>query len=306
MPVLMAEVLDLLHPRPGGRFIDCTAGGGGHSAAILERTAPDGGLLALDADADAVAATRARLAPYGDRAQVVHSNFRFLARVADDARFGPVDGILMDLGLSSPQLAAAGRGFAFSRDDPLDMRFDRSSGATAAEYVATASREELEQTLRAYGEEQRARRIAAEIVAVREQQPIETTSQLATTVARIAGTRHPGIHPATRSFQALRILVNDELGALEAALPQAAGLLRQRGRLAVIAFHSLEDRIVKEFLRRLSGRVADATPRDLPIQPSIRPPDFRMLTPRPVRPSSEEILGNPRSRSARLRVVERL
>ncbi|HEV8613284.1 MAG TPA: 16S rRNA (cytosine(1402)-N(4))-methyltransferase RsmH [Gemmatimonadales bacterium] len=306
VPVLMNEVLELLDPQPGGKFIDCTLGGAGHSAAILERTSPDGELLGLDADSDSVAAAGLRLAPYGDRVRLAHTNFRFLDRVAAEARFGPVDGILMDLGLSSPQLATEGRGFAFSRDDPLDMRFDPSAGFTAADYLATASPEEIETTLRAYGEEPRARRIAADIVVSRSRQPVETTRQLAAIVSRAAAGRHGGIHPATRSFQALRILVNDELGALQEALPKAASLLRRGGRLAVISFHSLEDRIVKTFLRGLAGHVSEQPLRHLPIPQSTRAPDFRILTPRPVRPSPEEIRRNPRSRSARLRVAERL
>lgn len=306
VPVLVRETVDLLQPQPGGRFIDCTAGGGGHSAAILDLTSPDGALLALDADPAAVADVRARLAPYGDRAQVAHANFRSLREVAERRGFAPVDGVLMDLGLSSRQLEAAGRGFSFSRDDLLDMRYDPTVGRTAAEYLASASEEEIELALRSYGEEPRANRIAREIVAARDRAPMATTAQLAALVRRAVGGRRGRIHPATRTFQALRIAVNQELDALAEALPQAVDLLRRGGRLAVICFHSLEDRIVKNFMRRLAGRASEPTPRGLPLPPLREAPTLRIVTPRPLSPSAEEVAANPRSRSARLRVAERL
>ena len=303
--VLTAECLRFLDPRPGGRFVDCTVDGGGHSAAILERTAPDGPHLALDADPQAVERARGRLSLFGDRVHVVHANFRFVDTVARDRGFASVDGVLMDLGLSSDQLAARNRGFSFSRNEQLDMRFDSTYGETAADYLASASQGEIEETLRSLGEERAARRIAADIVAARSEGGIRTTGELVAVVQRSVRPRHGAIHPATRTFQALRIAVNDELGALREAVPKAVALLRTGGRLAVISFHSLEDRIVKTLFRRLAGREPEDVPRGLPL-PAPPPAEIRILTPRPVRPSAEEVAANPRSRSARLRVAERL
>ena len=304
--VLTAECLRYLEPRPGGRFVDCTVDGGGHSAAILERTSPDGPHLALDADPTAVERARGRLSPFGDRVKVVHANFRFIDAVAQDLGFTKADGVVMDLGLSSDQLAARDRGFSFQRDEPLDMRFDPTQGHSAADFIAIASREEIEDTLRTLGEERAARRIAGDIVAARERRPVATTRELVEIVQRSVHPRPGTINPATRTFQALRILVNDELSALRDALPKAVGLLGSHGRVAVISFHSLEDRIVKTLFRQLAGREPDETPRHLPARPDRPPAEIRILTPRPVRPSAAEIAANPRSRSARLRVAERL
>lgn len=305
--VLTAECLRFLEPAPGGRFVDCTVDGGGHSAEILQRTAPDGPLLAIDADLEAVEMARQRLSLFGDRVHVVHANFRFVDTVARELGFTDVDGVLMDLGLSSNQLAARSRGFSFNRDEPLDMRFDSTKGETAAAYLASAAPEDIAQALRSFGEEPAARRIASAIVAVREHDPVRTTGQLVEIVRRAAGGR-PGskLHPATRTFQALRIAVNDELDALREALPRAVSLLRRGGRLVVISFHSLEDRIVKTVFRGLAGRAPDDAPRGLPTAPTRPPATIRILTTRPVRPSPDEVQGNPRSRSARLRVAERL
>lgn len=306
VPVLLEECLTWLDPKAGGRFIDCTIDGGGHSEAILHRTAPNGTLLGLDADVSAIAVVQERLGAFGERATLVHSNFRALDEVARQRGFDQVDGILMDLGFSSPQLDEGERGFSFSRDEPLDMRFDASSGPTAADIIADAPPLEIERMLRAYGEEPRAATIAGRIATSRQTGPIKTTGQL---VALIPGTRDRGrarIHPATRTFQALRIAVNDELRALAEALPQAIGLLRRGGRLAVISFHSLEDRIVKTFIRERAGLGADPVDRALPVRSGDRPADLRIMTRRPVAPSADEIARNPRSRSARLRVAERL
>jgi len=236
----------------------------------------------------------------------VHENFRSLAEVAAREGFAEVDGVLMDLGFSSRQMDGEGRGFSFQRDELLDMRYDEASGTPAAEFLASAPVEEIERVLREYGEEPHARRIARDLVAVRTEHPVRSTSELANLVTRAVHGRHGRVHPATRTFQALRIAVNDELGALGEALPQAVGLLRSGGRLAVISFHSLEDRIVKTFFRRLAGQVPDATPRHLPIAAERPAPELRILTPHPVTPSAEEVAANPRSRSARLRVAERL
>ena len=261
--VLTAECLRFLAPGPGGCFVDCTVDGGGHSEAILQRTAPGGPLLAIDADPQAVETARERLSLFGDRVTVVHSNFRFIDSVAREHQFANVDGVLMDLGFSSNQLTAPSRGFSFSRDDPLDMRFDSSQGPTAADYLATSSTQEIAHTLRELGEEPAARRIAGAIVEARAQAPVTTTGQLVDIVRRSVGRRPGATHPATRTFQALRIAVNDELGALRDALPRAIQLLRSGGRLVVISFHSLEDRIVKMEFRRLAGREPNTAPRGL-------------------------------------------
>lgn len=306
VPVLVQECVTWLDPQPGGRFIDCTVNGGGHAAAILERTAPTGTLLGLDADPAAIACAREHLAPFGPRVTLVHSNFRFLGEVAERAGFRSVDGVLLDLGVSSAQLEASGRGFTFGRDEPLDLRFDPTTGRTAADIVSEASRTEIQQLLRSFGEEPQARTIAARIEAARAVAPITTTSQLVALIPRPRDRDRHRIHPATRTFQALRIAVNDELRALAEVLPQALAALRRGGRLAVISFHSLEDRIVKTFLRQRAGLAPDSVDPKLPVRPPTQPPDLRILTKRPVVRSPEEMARNPRSRSARLRVAERL
>ncbi|MBO9351355.1 MAG: 16S rRNA (cytosine(1402)-N(4))-methyltransferase RsmH [Thermomicrobium sp.] len=303
-PVLLSAALTFLAPRDGGRYIDATFGGGGHSRAILEASAPSGQVLAIDADPAAVARARALAERYPGRLLPCHGNFRDLARLAQSYGFVPVDGILFDLGLSSDQLADPARGFSFQLAGPLDMRFDPTSGQPAAVIVNTWSAEELAELFWQYGEESRAWAIAQTIVAERARQPIETTTQLAALVERIAGSRRERIHPATRVFQALRIAVNQELEALAAGLAQAVELLRPRGRLVVIAFHSLEDRLVKQFFRREAA--ACLCPPGTPVCICGHRPRLRLLTPRPVRPSSEEITRNPRSRSARLRAAERI
>jgi 16S rRNA (cytosine1402-N4)-methyltransferase len=305
-PVLLTEVVDLLLPTPRGVFVDGTVGGGGHSEAILAHTAPDGRLLALDADPDAVTRAVERLAPYGNRVLVRHANFRRLGSIAREAGFSSVDGVLLDLGVSSDQIDFAGHGLSFSRDEPLDMRYDRTAGASAADYLASAPPEEIERVLREYGEEPRARRIAAEMVRARAEHGVRTTGQLARIVEQAVGGRRGHLHPATRTFQALRIAVNDELGALTEALPQAIELLRPGGRLAVIAFHSLEDRIVKHYARKQAGREPEVGPRLLPLTSPRPAPTIRIVTPHPSSPAPDEIGRNPRSRSARLRVVEKL
>jgi 16S rRNA (cytosine1402-N4)-methyltransferase len=303
-PVLLSAALSFLAPRDGGRYIDATFGGGGHSRAILEASAPSGQVLAIDADPAAVARARALAERYPGRLLPCHGNFRDLARLAQSYGFAPVDGILFDLGLSSDQLADPARGFSFQLAGPLDMRFDPTSGQPAAVIVNTWSAEELAKLFWQYGEEPRAWAIAQTIVAERARQPIETTTQLAALVARIAGSRRERIHPATRVFQALRIAVNQELEALAAGLAQAVELLRPGGRLVVIAFHSLEDRLVKQFFRRETA--ACLCPPGTPVCICGHRPRLRLLTPRPVRPSAEEIARNPRSRSARLRAAERI
>jgi len=300
IPVLYEEVLAGLQVRASGRYIDATLGAGGHAAGILEASAPDGQLLGLDADPDAVAYARQRLQEFGQRSVLWAGNFRQLATVARALGFTRVDGILMDLGLSSRQLEDAARGFSFAHEGPLDMRLDPGKGQMAADLVNTLPVEALADLLWRYGEERHSRRIARAIVAAR---PVTRTDELAELVARTVGRREK-IHPATRTFQALRIAVNEELAALEEALPQASDLLRPGGRLAVIAFHSLEDRLVKQFYRRESTDCL--CPPEVPVCSCEHQATLIQITRKPVRPSDEEIARNPRSRSARLRVAERL
>ena len=286
--VLLEQVLDVLQPRPGVGFraLDCTIGAGGHSYALLERSSPDGRLVGLDADADALQLAARRLEPFKDRFALLNRNFADLAELG----LGAFDAILFDLGLSSMQLESSGRGFSFSADEPLDMRFDQGSGGqTAADMLNRLRQAELERVLRDYGEEPRARRLALRIVQRRANRRFERTSDLVAAVTAALGPAHGRIHPATRTFQALRIAVNDELGALQAGLDAAVQLLQPGGRLAAISFHSLEDRIVKWRLRAWADDGA-----------------VRILTRKPVTPTQDEIHANPRARSAKLRVAERL
>jgi len=299
VPVLLKEVIEGLNVKPGGLYIDATVGGGGHSEAILESSAPDGRLLGLDADPDALTRARKRLARFGERCVLVHANFSDLAEVARREGFFPVDGILFDLGVSSFQVDDPRRGFSFQADGPLDMRFDPRRRLTAAHLVNTLKEDELAELISHYGEEPKARRIARAIVEAR---PLRSTLELAAIVERAVG-RRGRIHPATRTFQALRIAVNDELGALQKALPQAVELLASGGRLAVIAFHSLEDRIVKEFFRR-EARDCLCSP-EVPVCTCHHRATLRIITKKPIRPSPGEVQVNPRSRSARLRIAER-
>jgi len=289
--VLLAEVVFGLQPQPGGVFVDATLGAGGHACAVLEASAPDGRLLGLDLDADAIRLASDCLRPFGDRVRLLQASFRDLPDALAAAGFGApagVDGILFDLGVSSMQLDRPERGFAFGAEGPLDMRLDPGSGERAAALVARLPERELADLLYTYGEEPASRRIARAIVRRREVAPFRTTTDLARVVAGAAGSRGGWrrIHPATRTFQALRIAVNDELGALESALPAAVAALKPGGRLAVIAFHSLEDRIVKRFIRER--------------------PDLLSLTRKPVTPGDAEVAENPRSRSAKLRAAEKL
>lgn len=300
IPVLYDEVLSGLSIRPHGRYIDATVGAGGHAAGILRASTPDGQLLGLDADPEAIRFTQHILAPFGSRATLQVGNFRRLAYYARNSGFEQVDGIVMDLGLSSRQLASSERGFAFSQDGPLDMRYNPGIGRSAAELVNRLPEAELADILWRYGEERHARRIARAIVAAR---PLATTGELADLVAHVIG-RQERIHPATRTFQALRIAVNDELEALVEALPQARDLLRPGGRLAVVSFHSLEDRLVKQFLQQ---EATDCIcPPDAPLCTCQHRATVRVLSRKPIRPSEEETSRNPKSRSARLRIAERL
>ena len=300
IPVLFQAVLDGLQVRSGGRYIDATVGGGGHAAGILAASSPGGCLLGLDRDPAALEVARVQLASCAGQVVLVHGSFSHLAEIARVRGFVPVDGILFDFGLSSLQLADPTRGFAFMRDGPLDMRFDPTKeGLTAAALVNHCSLEELTALLYRYGEEKQARRIAEAIVAAR---PLHTTKELAATIERVVG-RRGRIHPATRTFQALRIAVNDELATLEAALPQAVEVLAPGGRLVAISFHSLEDRPVKRFLRRESRDCI--CPPEIPVCVCDHRATLRLVTRKPIRPTADEIAANPRARSARLRVAER-
>ena len=312
LPVLAEEVLAMLAPRSGSLQIDATLGGGGHTERILEAAKPDGRLLGLDADPAAIDRVDRRLRPqFGDRLVLRQANFRELASVAPEAGFDAVDGCLFDLGLSSFQLADTERGFGFRAGGPLDMRFDTSRGVPAAELLATLDAAELTALFRRYGEEPRASRIARAIVEVRREAPVTTAEELAALVERVAppNPRHVArsgrrTHPATRVFQALRIAVNEELEALQAGLAAAVDLLRPGGRLVVLSYHSLEDRIVKRFFA--AERRGCVCPPELPVCVCGRNPRLRLLTRKSVTPTPEEVATNPRSRSARLRAAERL
>jgi len=299
-PVLMREVIESLNPQSGGRYIDATLGGGGHAEVILHQSAPTGKLLGVDRDPQALSIAKLRLQHHAERVDVVQGNFAFLKDIATECGFLSVQGILLDLGLSSLQLADESRGFSFQIDAPLDMRFDSSQATTAADLVNGLSESDLADILFQYGEERRSRRIARAIVKAR---PIVRTSKLAKVVSRAVG-RRTRIHPATRTFQALRIAVNRELEALEQVLPQAVSLLAPGGHLIVISFHSLEDRIVKHFFKYESRDCV--CPPELPVCMCDHRATLMIVTRRPVRPSAEEVRDNPRSRSARLRVAARL
>jgi 16S rRNA (cytosine1402-N4)-methyltransferase len=301
IPVLFQPVLDGLQVRPDGQYIDATVGGGGHATGILTASSPNGRLLGLDRDPAAIKVASAQLASYSKQSVLVCSSFTRLAEVARARYFVPADGILFDLGLSSLQLADPLRGFAFMTEGPLDMRFDPvADGPTAAALVNELSHKELTAILYQYGEEVQARRVAEAIVAAR---PLYTTQELVSVIEQVVK-RRSRIHPATRTFQALRIAVNDELAALEAALPQAVEILAPGGRLAVISFHSLEDRIVKRFMRRESRDCV--CPPESPICICDHRATLRLVSRKPIRPTAEEVAANPRARSARLRVAERI
>ena len=300
IPVLLREAVAGLEPHPGGVYIDGTVGTAGHAVAVLEAAGPGARLLGIDADPQLLARAAQRLEPFGDAVVLEMGNFRHLRAVAEDLGFTNVDGILLDLGVSSLQLGSPDRGFSFQDEGVLDMRLSPHQRVTAADLVNSCPEQALADLIFRYGEEPAARRIAHHIVVAR---PLHTTTELAGTVAR-AVPRRGSIHPATRTFQALRIAVNDELGALREALPQAMTLLATEGRLAVISFHSLEDRIVKEFFRMESrGCVC---PPQTPLCVCGHLAQLRVITPRPVRPSPEEVAKNHRSRSARLRIAQRV
>jgi 16S rRNA (cytosine1402-N4)-methyltransferase len=308
VPVLADEVVTMLAPAPGSLQIDATVGGGGHTERILGASDPDGRLLGLDADGAAIARVQARLEPrFGDRLRLRQANFRELAAIAPAEGFGAVDGCFFDLGLSSFQLADSARGFGFRTGGPLDMRFDIARGVPAAELLASLDAIELTALFRRYGEEPFAGRIARAIVEARHVAPVRTAEELAGLVERVAPSRAPGrrrVHPATRVFQALRIAVNEELEALEAGLAAALDLLRPGGRLVVLSYHSLEDRIVKHFFQ--AERRGCICPPEVPVCVCGRAPRLRLVTSKGLVPGEAELIANPRARSARLRAAERI
>ncbi len=299
--VLYQEALNAIAPRNGGRYLDGTVGAGGHASGILQASAPDGRLLGLDVDPAALELATQRLAEFGDRASLRRGSYGQLAQHLSAMGWDSVEGILLDLGASSMQFDRSERGFSFQQEGPLDMRFDPNGSTTAANLVNELPQEELANIIYRYGEERQSRRIAEAIVKAR---PLHTTGELAAVIAKAMGGKRSGIHPATRSFQALRIAVNSELDSLEAALPQAVAALKAGGRLAVIAFHSLEDRIVKQYFRRESQDCI--CPPEQPVCTCGHKASIKEITRRPVMPGDDEVEANPRARSARLRVAEKL
>ncbi len=304
-PVLLREAVDLLAPKPGGVYVDGTLGAGGHAAEILKRSAPDGILIGLDRDADAVERSRAALAVFGRRVVLRHENFRDLRQVLSALGYEAVDGVLLDLGVSWFHLKSAERGFSFLLDGPLDMRMDRSCSQSAADLVNTLPRAELTKIFRTYGEENRAGAIAKAIEKARSRGPITGTVQLAQIVSSVFPPYPPRrVHPATRTFQALRIAVNDEIASLRDGLDRIIPLVRGGGRIAVIAFHSLEDRIVKQaFASSAKGCVC---PPKMPVCTCGKKPVLRVLTGRPIIAGPEELTLNPAARSAKLRAAEKI
>lgn len=303
--VMPAEVLDLINPKPGGVYVDGTVGMGGHSAEILKKIQPDGLLVGVDRDKESLAKAGEKLKWFSDQFRLFHNNYKNLPLTLNRLDIASVDGVLLDLGISSWQLLSKARGFSFQSDAMLDMRMDRTQLLTAANIVNETPESELADIIYQYGEERFSRRIAASIVNEREIAPITRCAQLAEIISRVIPARRRwNIHPATRTFQALRIAVNEELSGLEEFLMDIAGFLKPGGRLVVIAFHSLEDRIVKRALRKLAGQcVCDAPPE---LCRCNRQCSVKILTSRPITPGAEELAVNPRSRSARLRAAEKI
>ncbi|MCI0840924.1 MAG: 16S rRNA (cytosine(1402)-N(4))-methyltransferase RsmH [Chloroflexi bacterium] len=297
---MVQEVLAALQVRPDGLYVDCTTGEGGHALAILEAVSPPPRLIGLDLDAEALRAASDRLEDFEQNVELVHGNYADMVSLASDRGIAHADGVLMDLGISSLQVDVGRRGFSFRREAPLDMRFDESQTATAADVVNGYSEQDLANAIYRYGEERGSRRIARAIVRAR---PLHTTTQLAEVVARSVGRPRGRIHPATKTFQAIRMVVNGELENIEAGLGQAIQLLERGGRLAVVSYHSLEDRLVKTTLRRESRDCV--CPPETPMCVCGHTASVRLVNRKVIRPKEEEIAANPRSRSARLRVAER-
>jgi 16S rRNA (cytosine1402-N4)-methyltransferase len=299
-PVLLRTTVELLNVRPGGRFVDATLGTGGHAEAILQLCSPGGSLLGIDADPKALDVARLRLSPHGQAVTLVNDNFRYLEAICRAHDFYPADGILLDLGMSSLQLDDKDRGFSFRYDAPLDMRFGPDQSTTAAKILNSFAEKDIAALLRDYGEERHSRLIARRIVAIR---PIETTMQLVNAIEHLPGMTPGRIHPATRTFQALRIAVNREMENLEEVLSQTVRVLAKGGRLAVISYHSLEDRLVKHFMQAESKTCL--CPPEVPVCTCGHTPTLRLVNRKAIAPPEEEVRGNPRSRSAKLRVAER-
>lgn len=300
-PVLYHEIIHALRPQRDGFYVDGTIGAAGHAIGILQSSEPNGRLLGFDVDPQALSIARRRLEKYESRIVLILASYTTLREQLDKLGWKSVDGILLDLGVSSMQLDTANRGFSFRTDAPLDMRFDPGNPVSAADLVNNLPEKELADLLYQYGEEKRSRQVAKTIVQSR---PLYTTVQLAEVVARVTSGGRKGLHPATRTFQALRIAVNNELKAIEEVLPQAVNALAQGGRLAVISFHSLEDRIIKGFYRRESRDCI--CPPSQPVCTCGHRAELREITRRPIQPQESEMAENPRSRSARLRVAEKL
>jgi len=300
-PVLLSEAVEALQAQPGKCYVDCTLGSGGHTAAILAKIMPDGQLLGIDADPEAVEIAKNRLAKYAESTIIINENFAHLETICRESNFLPVHGILFDLGLSSTQLDVSERGFSFQNDGPLDMRFSPAQELTAADIINTIQEDKLSQIIKDYGEERHSRRIARHIIKSR---PINSTLQLATVVEKAIGSRRGKIHPATKTFMALRIVVNHELENLAAALKQAIVCLKNQGRLVVISYHSIEDRIVKQFMQRESKGCL--CPPNTPVCRCGHVPSLKLISKKVITPSLTEIKSNPRSRSAKLRAAERL
>ena len=306
IPVLFHEIMDIMAPKPGEVFVDCTLGGGGHSKGFLERISPDGTLIGIDQDTNALAAAKQNLSDYDGRVTYVHSNYSNLDEILSTYAPDGVDGILFDIGVSSHQLDEKDRGFSYMQDAPLDMRMDQSRSMTARDVVNTYSEEELHRILKEYGEERWAKRIAKFVVEFRSKQPIETTGELVDIIKRAIpkGAREEGSHPAKRTFQAIRIEVNDELGVLERTIEVAVKYLKTGGRVGIISFHSLEDRIVKEKFRYLASDCI--CPPELPFCQCDKVSEVKILTRKPVTASNEELEMNSRSKSAKFRAVEKI
>ena len=306
IPVLFHEIMDIMAPQPGEVFVDCTLGGGGHSRGFLERMGDDGRLIGIDQDTNALQAAGANLAEFGDRVTYVHSNYNNLDEILNTYAPDGVDGILFDIGVSSHQLDEKDRGFSYMQDAPLDMRMNQSQNFSAWDVVNTYSEEELHRIIKEYGEERWAKRVAQFIVEFRREKPVETTGELVDIIKRAIpkGAREEGSHPAKRTFQAIRIEVNDELGVLTRTISVAAKHLKKGGRLGIISFHSLEDRIVKEQFRYLASDCI--CPPELPFCQCDKVSEVKFLTRKPVTATKEELEANSRSKSAKFRAVVKI
>ena len=306
LSVLLDEAIKSLDIKPGGTYADATLGGGGHSLEIARRLGENGRLIGIDRDSDAIEAASKRLLEYSDKIILVHDNYSNIKNIISDLNIDRIDGVIIDAGVSSKQLDDAERGFSYMLNAPLDMRMDKSSGLDAAEVINTYSQKELENIIFKYGEENWAKRISEFIVAERAKKPVETTYELVEIIKKAVpkGARRDGPHPAKRTFQAIRIEVNGELSSLEKAVYDIADILNDRGRISVITFHSLEDRIVKNAFRTMENPCI--CPPDFPVCVCGKRPKGKVLTRKPILPSENEIENNPRSRSAKLRVFERI